>query len=151
VTTTSDRPRHKVDPTDGQQTWRNSLTHAAALCGLSGATVAVVLQDLTVLLPFVILIPVAAAVVHALSRAPEKLVRGLAVALVVGGLAAVVYGGFVSDDGTLQALGVLGGSATAAAGTGSACCGLAARRGLLSPRRPHEGAAQVIRRRPPPA
>jgi hypothetical protein len=116
VTTTSDRPRHKVDPTDGQQTWRNSLTHAAALCGLSGATVAVVLQDLTVLLPFVILIPVAAAVVHALSRAPEKLVRGLAVALVVGGLAAVVYGGFVSDDGTLQALGVLGGSATAAAG-----------------------------------
>jgi hypothetical protein len=101
---------------DGQQTWRTSLTHAASLCGLSGATVAVVLQDVTVLLPFVILIPVAAAVVHALSRAPEKLVRGLAVALVVGGLAAVVYGGFVSDDGTLQALGVLGGSATAAAG-----------------------------------
>ncbi len=101
-----------------EQARRASLAQAAALCGLSGVTVALVPQDATVLLPFVVAEPVGALVMHALSRTSRRLVSGIAATLVVAGLAAVAYGRLISDDGTLQAVGVLGGAAIAAAGVG---------------------------------
>lgn len=95
-------------------TFRSSMLLAYALGIVAGVTVAVVLQDASVLVPFLVLPLLGAPVLHALRGLPRKLLWLLTGTATAAGVVGVVYGRYVSDDGTVQALGVLGGSAAIA-------------------------------------
>lgn len=101
-------------------TFWSSMVVTYALGIAAGVTVAVVLQDPSVLVPFLVLPLFGAPLLHGLRHLPRKVLWLLAGAAIVAGVVAVVYGHFVSDNGTAQALGVLGGSAAIAVGLASA-------------------------------
>lgn len=83
---------------------------------VAGATMAIVLVDATVLIPLLILPLAGAPVVDLLRRVPTKAQGGLAAAAIAVGSAAVGFGHHATSDGTVAALGVLGGSALAEIG-----------------------------------
>lgn len=97
-------------------TWRGSFLVAGLLGLASGAAVALVLQDVSVMIPFVAAIPIGAPAIHGLRNLATSTLQRLGLVASVAGVAAIAYGYFISDDGTTQALGVLGGTAVASAG-----------------------------------
>ncbi len=101
---------------DPGRTWWRSFGCSCVFAGVSGAAVAVVLQDASVLAPFVLLALVATPLVHLAAALPTSVLWPVALATFLVGSGAIVYGFFISDDGTVQALGVLGGTAVVTTG-----------------------------------
>ena len=107
------------DHTPGSEpaSFKASLLVSFALALVAGATVAVVLQDASVIVPFLGFALLASPVVHELRSWPRPVLwKVVAGGAVVGGTGLLI-GLFGTDDGALQAAGVLGGAAALAAAT----------------------------------
>lgn len=104
-------------PANALASFKVSLLVSLALGLVAGATVAVVLQDASVVVPFLALALLGSPAVHGLRRMSQQVLWKVVAGGAALGATGLVIGLFGTDDGAAQAAGVLGGVAALAAAT----------------------------------